>query len=1182
MAKKIILIFLIFFSLISIVDAWSRYKYVCNNNICNSTKRNFISNNYYLYNVVNFEVSNFSEFIDWKLNDYLDYYWDTKFTISWYCEGDCDSLENKELDLASLLNLNSEFHIWQKIFYWLMWIRVQETYDSWIDYLFSNFSSVINDLHTGFPEWDKKSNLDDILINILSYDPDINNFNIKNVCTSNNCTESKLKKISYADLNPFKFISWDIKQSSYFKNDTFKVSNDYNISRLILKAWESINFNFWFEDYLEFDNDETEYEYRIYYNYEWEDIPNYEKPFLKENITVNNNSFEFNAPTVAEGIIDLEVIDEDDKKIRVWVEEWIVLTKAWKINFYLAAKNISSWDDFPLTQINSIPITVLPNDKFGSSFSEITSTFSSELNSYGSWFNPNAPFTVKINLFDEHWNGHFDNIDWYDISISNWSSQSIKIAKNGDENYWTEITWLKSSIDNSISFKFIITEPEYHILNWFDIKARSKFDSNNYKIPDTYYGIKEVFPSNLYDANKQKMTIFIKSPIISELPVSCWNTVTVNFICTSDNFSWCNASGNTSKFYNSQDQNWSTGSVTVVDYAHNVAIYNYTMNHVDHTAPTITLYKWTIWLDNDEYNYIANSDNLKLEFDEWTTDSCIAKVNYLVKVNWIKINEWSKFWKKSEIIIPKFFEKSWDKELSVEFSDNYWNTSSKIVNFHIVPDYVDESKSSVNLVSWIKNSLYANNHDKYEYELELLDKYSNPIYDKSIQSLNTECGDTWCETIKTKINNNWNDALIESYNNFTKTDDNWIISFNLKSLAPWTFNEKFKIEMYEWDSEYKNTFKKKAYNIWYFSNSNSFKSPIKLELSIEWWAKPQIWRDQRYELKLTKDNNNNLVLDSNTNWFVNISKNTIFDNIPWHKWGVFSVINKNFSSNNLNKFLWFTWSIDVNENILEWANVVTKDLDISYYLWGQSIQYYLPELDIKWCDVSTLWLEVIWTLQWDWKSNITGQDENFSDLSKSELRSQIRMNWFKLIKWLTSWKIVNWIKYVEWDVPISGNNLWYETLIVKNWNVIINWDLNTNNKKLWIIVLKDNYLTNSDYNNKWNVYVTNNVKKINAIIYADGAFRSANSNWTSYPDNQLTNKLEINWTLFTRNTIWWAVSWGWKYLLPWWQETTNFDLAEIYDLNYVRKINNACSEASFRIKYDSSIQTNPPIGFSSN
>jgi len=66
---------------------------------------------------------------------------------------------------------------------------------------------------------------------------------------------------------------------------------------------------------------------------------------------------------------------------------------------------------------------------------------------------------------------------------------------------------------------------------------------------------------------------------------------------------------------------------------------------------------------------------------------------------------------------------------------------------------------------------------------------------------------------------------------------------------------------------------------------------------------------------------------------------------------------------------------------------------------------------------------------------------------------------------------------------------------------------------------------NNDYNNSGNIYITPTVKKINALIYADGGIISADSNGTVYETdsasrtNALQNQLILVGSVFTRNTI---------------------------------------------------------------
>jgi hypothetical protein len=317
-----------------------------------------------------------------------------------------------------------------------------------------------------------------------------------------------------------------------------------------------------------------------------------------------------------------------------------------------------------------------------------------------------------------------------------------------------------------------------------------------------------------------------------------------------------------------------------------------------------------------------------------------------------------------------------------------------------------------------------------------------------------------------------------------------------------------------------------------------------------------------------------------------LTSNSITHQVDWHFWTQFNVENERFNSDLLES-LAFSWTIDTDNDttVLFSPEISANNLIIDYKLWWENIRYYLDSFWLSWCSVETLWLKVIWTLQWDWKSDITWQDSNFSDLTKWKLRSQIRKNAYKLMRNRESWlKNINNIIYIKWNKSYSEVKPYLnknDTIIIRNWNFVIDEDILEN---IWIIVLKSNYLLDSDFINMWNIYVNNNVKKINAVIYADWAFRSADLNGNSYDDSVLNNKLELNWSLFTRNTIWWAVKWNEWYLLPGWGLTNSFDLAEVYDLNYIRKADNSCGgdpedNYSFLIKYNPNIQLNPPKWF---
>ncbi len=608
-------------------------------------------------------------------------------------------------------------------------------------------------------------------------------------------------------------------------------------------------------------------------------------------------------------------------------------------------------------------------------------------------------------------------------------------------------------------------------------------------------------------------------------------------------------------------------SLLIEDLAWNTLTQHFQISKIDNIMPEINLSWLFTFKANDVDKITINvSDTLSwlnnASYKWWS--SCVDWLNII----WTSVNDGDSI---NRTI-------SWTSTLYICAIDNVWNINEINELITIYPWDLDTDKSEI--VSLSNSDKVANNDDEYEYTLTLSDKYGNKIYNKEVDLLAFDF-DISSEIIyESMLSTTSGDiALLISLAN-SVSNASWDIFFKVKSLAPWLFTQRFKILMNNWGFTYvDNATTTSIIKTEKNNNINEFKKPIEWSLVLdEWWDNPEIWKDQKYKIELSKVDNKNILL---SNWNLNISETTITNITSWHFWNTFLNIDNNFWSL-ISNYVWFIWNIGANDNVLWSAELYSNNVIISYILWWKNIKYYLDDFWISWCNIKSLWLKVIWNLQWEWKSNITWQDENFSDLSKWNLRSEIRKNAYILTRWRINNTIVNWIKYVEWNTTISGDDLWYETLIVKNWNVIIDWDINFSNNKLWIMVLQDNYSVISDYNNSWNIYVNNNVEYINAVIYSDGTFRSSDSNWFTYSDLDLNKQLIFDGSLFTRNTIGWAVLANSEYLLPWWQITNSFDLAETYDLNYVRKVDNTCNsenDFSFLIKYNSNIQIDPPKGF---
>ncbi len=1205
-----IVLFVFFLSFFSLVKAWYNYPYVCNDWSCYWTELkelNKTDNWYFMTETDIKEVSNLSNYIDSKLQWYETYYGSSQFTIDNYYSWWTGSIYDKDLTFWQLLDINTRFYIAHKsgsITY------IDETYDNWKEYLYDNFKDVIDDIHSGFPIWTKKNKLSDILWNIVEYRHTSNTFRLRNVCTNSTCEDSNYMAISYYSPNPYYFLSWIVKHNSQFVIDNFKVSNDYSISHIYLKAGWSANFNFWFEDYLDVGSVNTKYKYTLSYKYEWETI----KELFSETIKVAND-YKVTSDTITQSvlddIIDLTVLSNTSKKIRIWVKEGLKLTKIWKITFYLAVENLNTGDKFDTTAINQYsPLYVIPNDQVGS-WESIIYWFSKTSNDV--WYNIGDTFSVTMYLKDEYGNKHYDYINWYDISLDTGTSEFIELSKSWSDVYSDTLIWVKSweSSPYPINFKFRITKAWYHEFNGFKIKIRNKQSTSSYTVPATYSYFNNI-PLNLYDG-EQKMKIHIKSPLITDFPISCTNTsVVLKTVCTSDNFSWCNPSMNQSITFTSESDNGSTGTLSIRDYAHNVKNFNYTMNHIDKTAPVISVFKWSNLLSNNSYKYKANSDTLKINFYEKTTSNCTSQINYLVKVNWAVVYDSFVWTSNLDATINNFFTTSGAKELYIKATDKYWNYSEKVINFNNYPDDIDPVKTTISVNE--SNNKYANNSDYYIYTLKLKDKYDNPIYNKTLDFVNQDCTwYTWCSTIKTNMS--WvtpsgDDSIIE-YSYWTNTNSLWEVSFRVRSYSPWTFSNRFKIRLNDWDDNYLDTASTSDY---FVSNidTNTYNKLFTWELFasddnwLTWDALPEYWTDLKYKLQVNPIPSASAIVTTLLNFKNNVRAVDVFNSEVQSVSTISGLNTKNptftcrlNTSTSASSFTTPWLQISDNDDL---SNVV-----ISYLIWWKTVSYILSANE-SWSDKTPislknetgdvfLWVQVIWILQWSGKSDFTWQEKNFSDISKAEARSVIRKNAFTQIKNMSNNQIVNWVKYVVWtDINLSWEISWYETLVVKDANVIINWDLNTTWKKLGIIVLKDNYNTNSDYTANWNVYVTSNVSSINAIIYADWWFISANSSWIPYTTDSTSRSIELNnqlfmkWSLFTRNTIGWAILAGWDYILPWWKKITwidsNFEKAMIYDLNYIRRWKSNCIEISpwlckynnwaFVIEYDSKVQTAPP------
>ena len=614
---------------------------------------------------------------------------------------------------------------------------------------------------------------------------------------------------------------------------------------------------------------------------------------------------------------------------------------------------------------------------------------------------------------------------------------------------------------------------------------------------------------------------------------------------------------------------------------------------IDQRLPKIDFVKFS-WSDISYVNsFKAWKNSFTFSFrDEKSSNYWVSwiksyefRVNYIKDHTWVSKNEevcssnkvypsYNSSWNKTTIDRKNEsadcfgkLNKVWTYRVTLTIKDYAWNENNVSYDIVIYPND-DKILSNLELIpSSSYNSKYANNSDFYTYRLTLEDKYGNPIYKKDLNYLNQEWSQTGFVTIKTNmLSNSWYDSLIENYS--WKTNNSWEINFIVKSLTPWKFSESFRVKLNKWNSNYSDLSSLSDFYV-YWIKKNSFKKPFTAKLGVwsSWNESLILSKNQNAKLTVSKTN-----CSSCSSYTISNFKNSF--TTTWNWFVVESTKNERSlinSNPNLDFILNHDWESDFD---ISKIGIKTTPY-ISYVISWKTTKYLLSETDSP-SDINAIKYEwwkffgllVVWNLQWQWKQTVTWQQENFSDLSKFDLRVEIKKNANELTRWLNSNTELNWIKYVKWDYSITSSPSGYETLIV-DWNLTIKSNINNN---IWIIVLN------------WDIKIENNVSDIKAIIYSD---------WAIFSDWGWEKQLRITWSLFTSNTIGWALWTPWNYLLPGGGKTSDYDLAKKYDLNFLRVWNlwwdkNGNSiEDNWEYKYASTVvifnsenQINPPKWFS--
>jgi len=737
--------------------------------------------------------------------------------------------------------------------------------------------------------------------------------------------------------------------------------------------------------------------------------------------------------------------------------------------------------------------------------------------------------------------------------------------------------------------------------------------------------------------------------------------VKVQIRCTWDVWSWCRAAPENADYVKSTTVIWNkviwtkqdgtqlttpiyapkyysfdftstTNWIWIMDVAGNITTLPYSVDWIDQNEPILTNITWLT--DNMK---LSAGQETKFSFtatderDGWSNKTCSNELEYELRfidtvtnnpatifvknstgiyvertwvtwtLTWNTINiEWEE--DHQEYSSGDVFYKTkdiWTYRTELIIRDNAWNQVTRTFSDTTLhAGNVDNDETEIVLIWSAINARCANNHDSYEYKVTFRDEYGNPIAWKKV---------IWIEQVETNPSNTIkvdmtdrgsDDAVNEDYNASLATNSAWELTFELKSLAPWIFEQTFNINVPTWNLNYINTWNKQIQM--QLPWTKDFTRPYSWFLSLEDWGWLKLWTTQRLVLNFNNECFNGAITEPIDKKAENF-ESTLHMTVP--------------STSSLTDFNWTTKQEVAHDKVdtridYVWAWALSDDDNpwmrttpyITYTLWGKKIRCYLGETtdpndnDIELGWTWFFWVRVIGTMQWDGKQMTTGQDWNYTDFTLSTLRTDIKKKAYELIKWQTSNTIsTSKVRYVEWDVTVGWEISLYETLIVKNWNVIVNSNLNSSNNKFGIIVLNENLADKT----KWNIYIKPNITKLNAVMYTDWSLLSVNASWIPYfgdsseRTNDLQNQLTIIGSTFTRNTIGWAIlwwTWAWSYKLPGGATTTDFDEAMKYDLNYLRRWVNWCElipsttncvyANPLVVKYDASLQVNPPVWFS--
>ena len=644
----------------------------------------------------------------------------------------------------------------------------------------------------------------------------------------------------------------------------------------------------------------------------------------------------------------------------------------------------------------------------------------------------------------------------------------------------------------------------------------------------------------------------------------------------SDN-SWSN---NVETIITSHLDNWTTTTNTLLSNTHNfqtVLPWNYTISTTDPSWNTSTA----------TVQVIANTSNIvntSTHYDDFTNLIAANWQNYFNLNLLLKDQYWNPIISVSPIR---------DVKLQISFDNNLEHNQ-----FDWLPyPSVTISWATINWWAWVPSWSSSAFNDYTNIELsENLDWIYNIDLTSIAPSNAWYSFATWWINLSTfTLSLSWSLNLPGSQEwNWSWNEINLTSKYNLNSLA---FTPIFKVTDVSYASEI---------NIWNITN---------FEVLFNNQTTPWIANFRLYNLLDLIDNDQALFTIQYN--YLSSYQSPAFTSQPawvtnkwywystwtyiWNETDIFSSISFPFTNNIFSNtsnyyFEWYPASTD-SYNFswipkIIYASPTTAQTKyrsiVEYKINGEEVQYYSFE-KTTWWTVNNNIVKIWWSINEDADTFERNDEESYvkieNELNKTEIKAMIWKNVAKLTAWMSDWQTVSKVHFEDGNFTLSDltwdNSI--ETLIVE-WNLLINTNIVDNPSQLkWVIVIED------DSWNGWNIYMTNNVKNIDAIIYADNSVISGPSIWIFYTDDEKNNQLLVNWSIISDNTI------GWADMVPMrcpLDITCNtFEEAKRYDFNYFRSYINWLSglsasdvpvweeEYAFIINYDSRIQSNPPKWF---